>query len=141
MEDPRTGSRWNQWLQTPGQVTFRGGDRVFEFSDDDSPTGLEAVRCSLSDSSAAIVPEHDRRCVQRGQIVDCLGWAYVVKFDDVFRRRTALSAGAPEQAIGVQCRPPASNLRRIRLTTHSPTDEWPDDTAAKRPRVKHYRRA
>ena len=39
MLKPRTGIRWNQWLQTPGQVTFREGDRVFEFSEDDSPTG------------------------------------------------------------------------------------------------------
>ena len=118
---PRTQSRWNEWLQTEaaGMFEYHEGERIFEFSDRYSRTGwkpydllsqgqLQRIFTDMTGGSSTLTP------------INCLGWDYSVKFDLFHQDRDAF-LNAPRDAIGYQVANHEiirGTKRWIRLTTY-----------------------
>ena len=117
---PRTQSRWNEWLQTSaaGMFEYHEGDRVFEFSDRYSRTGWKPYDL-LSQSQLQRIFTDMTGGSSHLTAINCLGWEYAVKFDLFHQDRDAF-LNAPRDAIGYQVanHEIRGTKRWIRLTTY-----------------------
>ena len=115
---PRTQSRWNEWLQTSaaGMFEYQEGERIFEFSDRYSRTGWKPYDLSSQGQLQRIFMSG----FSSDGTINCLGWVYSVKFDLLHDDRDAF-LNAPRDAIGYQVANheiSRGTKRWIRLTTY-----------------------
>ena len=115
---PRTQSRWNEWLQTSaaGMFEYQEGERIFEFSDRYSRTGWKPYDLSSQGQLQRIFLSG----FSSDGPINCLGWVYSVKFDLLHDDRDAF-LNAPRDAIGYQVANheiSRGTKRWIRLTTY-----------------------
>ena len=119
---PRTQSRWNEWLQTSaaGMFEYQEGERIFEFSDRYSRTGWKPYDLAAQGQLQLIFRTGGSSGLLTTEPINCLGWVYSVKFDLFHDDRDAF-LNAPRDAIGYQVANheiSRGTKRWIRLTTY-----------------------
>ena len=122
MSGPLEKRRWHEWqAENQAFFNFRAGERVFEYTDNFSPTGWKVYDRIAQEQLRRIFVDLMESGESNQEDVDCLGWKYTVKFD-VFHRDASTFANAPQHAIGYQVanhEKSTSTTRWIRLSTQA----------------------